>query len=53
MGLPSIVLAPFTGMYDLLSISHGGWPVEALPECVSNESPWRSVVDTCPIVDIL
>jgi hypothetical protein len=31
MGLLSIVLAPFIGAYDLLSLRHGGWPIEALP----------------------
>jgi hypothetical protein len=50
MGLLSIVLAPFVGAY---SVDNGDWAVEALPRCVSNESPLCGVVSTGPAVDTL
>jgi hypothetical protein len=53
MGLPSIVLAPFAGAYGLLGIGHGSWPVKALLECLSDESPWCGVVSTGLAMDVL
>ena len=35
--LPSVVLAPFAGAYDLLGVGYYSGPVEALSECVSNQ----------------
>jgi hypothetical protein len=52
MGLSSIELAPFAGVYDLLSVSHGHWPVEALLEHIFNESSWHGVVSTGLAVDV-
>jgi hypothetical protein len=52
MGLSSIVLAPFVGAYDLLGVGYGSWPVEALPERVSDESSWPDVVSIGPTVDV-
>ena len=36
VSLPSIVLAPFVGAYDLLDVSYYSGPVEALSECIPN-----------------
>ena len=52
MSLPSVVLAPFAGTYDLLSVGYCSGPVEALSECVSNQGPWCGMVTTDPTVDI-
>ena len=52
MGLPSIVLTPFVGAHDLLSVGYGGRPVEALTERVSDQGPRRGMVTTDPTVDI-
>ena len=41
VGLPSVVLTPFIGAYDLLGIGYCNGPVEALSECVSNQGPRR------------
>jgi hypothetical protein len=51
--LSSVVLAPFASAHYARGVSHGGWPVEALLERVSNEGSWRIVVSTCPAMDIL
>ena len=52
MSLPSIVLTPFIGAYDLLGIGCCSGPVEALSECVSNQGPWRDMVTADSIMDI-
>jgi hypothetical protein len=53
MGLSSVVLTPFIGAHDLLSVSHRGRPVEALSKRVFDQSSRRSVVSIDPAVDIL
>ena len=50
--MPSIVLTPFTGAYDLLGVGYRGGPIEALSECVSNQGPCHGVVTVDPTVDI-
>ena len=50
--MPSIVLAPFTGAYDLLGVGYCSGPVEALSECVPNQGSRRGMVTTDPTVDI-
>ena len=52
MGLPSVVLTPFVGAYDLLGVGYCSGPVEALSECVSNQGSRRGVVTVDPTVDI-
>ena len=52
MSLPSIVLAPFVGAYDLLSISYHGRLVEALSEHISNQGSGRGMVTADPTMDI-
>ena len=52
MSLPSVVLAPFAGAYDLLSIGYRGRPVEALSEHVSDQGSRRDMVATDPTMDI-
>ena len=34
VSLPSVVLAPFAGAYDLLGVGYRSGPIEALSECV-------------------
>ena len=52
MSLPSVVLAPFVGAYDLLSIGYRSRPVEALSEFIPNQGSRRRVVTVDPAVDI-
>ena len=52
VSLPSVVLAPFVGAYDLLSVRHYSGPVEALSECVPNQGSRRGVVTIDPTMDI-
>ena len=52
MSLLSIVLASFAGAYDLLGVSHRGWPVETLSECVSDQGSRCSVMSTDPSMDV-
>ena len=52
MSLSSIVLAPFIGAYDLLSIGYRGRPVEALSEHVFDQGSRRGVVTVDPTMDI-
>ena len=52
VNLPSVVLTPFAGAYDLLDVGYRGGPIEALSECVSNQGPWHGMVTTDPTVDI-
>ena len=51
VSLPSVVLAPFAGAYDLLGVGYCSGPVEALSECVSNQGPWHGMVTTEPTMD--
>ena len=50
--MPSIVLTPFIGVYDLLNISYCSGPVEALSECVSTQGSRCGVVPIDPTMDI-
>ena len=52
MSLPSVVLTPFAGVYDLLGIGYCSGPVEALLECISNQGSRRGMVTADPTVDI-
>ena len=52
MSLPSIVLTPFAGAYNLLSVGYYGGPVEALSECIPNQGPWHGMVTADPTVDV-
>ena len=52
MSLPSVVLTPFAGAYDLLGDGYCSGPVEALSECVSNQGPRHSMVTADPIMDV-
>ena len=44
VSLLSVVLAPFVGAHNLLSVSYYGWPVEALSECVSDQGSRSGMV---------
>ena len=50
--MPSIVLAPSVGAYDLLGVSYRSGPVEALSECVPNQGSRHGMVTVDPTVDI-
>ena len=50
--MPSVVLAPFIGAYDLLSISYYSGPVEALSKCVPHQGSRYGVVTADPTMDI-
>ena len=50
--MPSVVLTPFVGVYDLLDIGYCSGPVKALSECVSNQGPWCGMVTADPTVDV-
>ena len=52
MGLPSIVLTPFTGAHNLFSVGYYVRLVEALSECISDQGPRRGMVPTDSTVDI-
>ena len=50
--LPSIVLAPFTGAYDLLGVGYYSGPVEALSEHIPNQGSRHGMVTVDPTMDI-
>ena len=50
--LPSVVLTPFTGAYDLLGVGYYSGPAESLSECISNQGSRRGVMSVGPTVDI-
>ena len=52
MILPSVVLAPFIGAYDLLSIGYCGGLVEVLSERISDQGSRRGVVTVVPTMYI-
>ena len=52
MGLPSVVLTPFTGAHNLFSVGYCGRPVEALSKRNSDQGPRCGMVSTDPTVDI-
>ena len=51
MSLPSVVLAPFAGAYDLLGVGYCSGPVEALSECVPYQGSRHGVMTTDPTMD--
>jgi hypothetical protein len=50
MGLPCIVLASFAGAYQLNGVGDRSWPIEALPECVSDKGSRHRVMIASPRV---
>ena len=52
VSLPSVVLTPFTGAYDLLGVGYCSGPIEALSECVPIQGSRHDVVTADPSVDI-
>ena len=52
MSLPSIVLTPFIGAHDLLSVGYYSGPVEALSECISNQGSWCGMMTVDSTVDV-
>ena len=48
----SVVLAPFTGAYDLVSVSYHGRLVEDLSERISDQGSGHGMVTADPTVDI-
>ena len=52
VSLPSIVLAPFAGAYDLLGVGYCSGPVEALLERVTYQGSRHGVVAVDPTEDI-
>jgi hypothetical protein len=50
MGLPCVVLAYFAGAYQLNGVKDRGWPIEALPECVSDKGSRRHMMTASPQV---
>ena len=52
MSLPSVVLTPFAGAYNLFGVGYCSGPVEALSLCISNQGSRRGMVTIDPIVDI-
>ena len=52
MSLPSVVLAPFAGAYDLLGISYHSRLVEALSQRLSDQGSRHGMVTVDPTVDI-
>ena len=50
--MPSVVLAPFVGAYDLLNVGYCSGLVEALSECVPNQGSRCGVVTVDPTKDI-
>ena len=52
MNLPSIVLTPIAGAYNLLGIGYCGGLVEALSECIPNQGPWCGMMTADPTMDI-
>jgi hypothetical protein len=51
--LPCVELTPLAGAYNPSGVGHRGWPVETLPEGVSNEGPRCCVVAVSPQVYFL
>ena len=53
MSLPSIVLAPIVGAYDLLGVGYRGRIVEALSECISDQGSRCGMMSTDPTMNVL
>jgi hypothetical protein len=52
MGLPHVVLTPFTYAYNGRGVCHRGRLVEALSESVSDEGPRHGVVSIGTTMDV-
>ena len=52
VSLPSVVLTPFVGAYNLLGIGYYGGPVEALSECIPNQGSWCGMMTVDSTVDV-
>ena len=52
MSLPSVVLASFVGVYDVLGIGYRSRPVEALSKRVFDQGSRHGMVTTDPTMDI-
>ena len=52
VSLPSVLLTPLAGAYDLLGIGYYSGPVEALSECFSNQGPQHGMVTADPTMDV-
>ena len=50
--LPSVVLAPFAGAYNLLGIGYCGGLVEALSECIPNQGSWCGMMTADSTMDV-
>ena len=50
--MSSVVLTPFIGAHDMLSIGHHGWLVEALSERIFDQGSRHDMMTTNPTVDI-
>ena len=53
MGLSSIVLTPFVGAHNLLSVGYYGRPVEALSERISDQGSGCVMMSADPTVNVL
>ena len=52
VSLPSVVLTPFVGAYDLLGVGYCSGPVEDLSECIPDQSSRHGMVTADPTVDV-
>ena len=52
VSLPSVVLTPFVGAYNLLDIGYCYGPVEALSECIPNQGSWCGMMTAYSTVDV-
>ena len=52
VSLPSVVLTPFAGAYDLLNVGNCSGLVKALSEYISNQGPQCSMVAADPTMDV-
>ena len=52
MGLPGVVLTLFVSVHNMFSIDYHGRLVEALLECISDQSPSCGTVPIDPTMDI-
>ena len=50
--MPSVVLAPFAGAYNLLDIGYCGGPVETLSECIPNQRSWCGMMTADSFMDV-
>ena len=50
--MPSVVLAPLVGAYNLLGIGYCGGPVETLLKCIPNQSSWCGMMTADSTMDV-